>query len=114
MTPYLDKFIFPETHFIVFDYGKNGVVFDETDPGYSRKDCIKRLADGDYNAQDVLAVYKINGHERPQDVTEDIAREVLKTLLADPFSTLSDRMPEFIARNVWDAEAIIREHMVAA
>lgn len=111
VSPYLEKFVLPETYFILFDYGKLGLAFDETEPGFSRKDCVHRLVTGDYNASKVVAIYRVTTHSPAENVTEDIAREVLIKLLDDPASHLVERMDEWLGRNVPDAEVIIREHM---
>jgi len=102
----------PETDFLVLDFGPLGIVFDETEPGFSYKECCERIASQDHAGRPV-AVYRAS-EGRFDDVSEDIARQALKMLLEGPwlfekgFDT-PHPLPEFICRYCADAHALLGE-----
>lgn len=77
--PYLDRYVLPETYFALVRYEKLGDAFQETDPGYTRKECISDIVEG--QIENPIAIYHyVEG--TMINVTDDIMTEVEYELYA--------------------------------
>ncbi len=102
----------PETYFLVLDFGPLGIVFDETEPGFSYKECCEKIASQDHAGRPVAVYRASEGHF--DDVSEDIARQALKMLLEGPWlfekgSDAPHQLPEFICCHCAEANALLWE-----
>ena len=101
-----------ETYFLVCNYDRHGIVFEETLLGNSRKNCAQCIA-GKKHGGRLLAVYCAS-EGRFDDVSELIAHEALKILMREGNCFELDRdalneIPEFILSQFHEAEAFIEE-----
>ena len=97
---------------MVCDYGRHGIVFEETPLANSRKNCAQCIAT-EHHAGQPLAVYCAN-EGRFDDVSEQIARDALKIFLSERgcFGLSHDALseiPEFILTHCQEVETIVRE-----